>query len=291
MKIGISACSNGHLPEWQDQITELEQVFDNMNIETALSPHIMRTIDEYSGTDKERAEDLMKFYTDDAIDAIYDISGGDLANGVLKYLDYDAIAKTDKTFWGYSDLTTVINAIYTMTGKPGVLYQIKNIIWSCGDVQKQRFSDYISGKNNDLFDIKYSFLQGNDMQGVVVGGNIRCFTKLAGTRYWPDMNGKILLLEALGGESGQIGTLFNQLDDIGVFDQISGVLLGTFTNYEKAGPSLTVYDFLKMHISEELPVACTRDIGHGHDAKAIMIGKEYSIHADTHNGETFDVYP
>ena len=27
MKIGISACSNGHLPEWQDQITELEQVF------------------------------------------------------------------------------------------------------------------------------------------------------------------------------------------------------------------------------------------------------------------------
>ena len=120
MKIGISACSNGHLPEWQDQITELEQVLSNMNIETALSPHIMRTIDEYSGTDKERAEDLMKFYADDAIDAIYDISGGDLANGVLKYLDYDAIAKTDKTFWGYSDLTTVINAIYTMTGKQGV---------------------------------------------------------------------------------------------------------------------------------------------------------------------------
>ena len=65
-------------------------------------------------------------------------------------------------------------------------------------------------------------------------------------------------------------------------NQISGVLLGTFTGYEKAGPSLTVYDLLKMHISEVLPVACTRDIGHGHDAKAIMIGKEYSIHADTH---------
>ncbi len=55
MKVGISACSNGHLPEWQDQITELEQILNNMNIETALSPHIIRTIDEYSGTDKERA--------------------------------------------------------------------------------------------------------------------------------------------------------------------------------------------------------------------------------------------
>ena len=85
MKIGISACSNGHLPEWQDQITELEQVLDNMNIETALSTHIMRTIDEYSGTDKERAEDFMKFYTDDAIDAIYDISGKNYDLFDLKY--------------------------------------------------------------------------------------------------------------------------------------------------------------------------------------------------------------
>jgi muramoyltetrapeptide carboxypeptidase LdcA involved in peptidoglycan recycling len=277
MKVGISACSNGHLPEWRNQISELEKVLKDMNIETVISPHIMRTVDEYSGTDKERAEDLMRFYTDDEIDAIYDISGGDLANGVLKYLDYDTIAKADKTFWGYSDLTTVINAIYTMTGKPGVLYQVKNMVWSCADKQRKRFSDYIAEKNNDLFDIDYSFLQGNSMKGVIVGGNVRCFAKLAGTRYWPDMNGKILLLESLGGESGQIGTLFNQLDDIGVFDMVSGVLLGTFTNYEKAGLTLSVYDLLKTHISDVLPVACTRDIGHGHDAKAIIIGKEYFL--------------
>jgi len=275
MKVGISACSNGHLPEWQDQIKLLENVLDSMNIEAVLSPHIIRTVDEYSGTDKERAEDLMKFYTDDEIDAIYDISGGDLANGVLKYLDFDTIAKSDKSFWGYSDLTTIINAIYKKTGKTGVLYQVKNMIWSCADIQRQRFLDYISGNNNDLFNIEYSFLQGRQMKGIVIGGNIRCFTKLAGTKYWPDMKGKILLLESLGGESGQIATLFNQLDDIGVFDQVSGVLLGTFTNYEKAELTLSVYDILKMHVSDKLPVACTRDIGHGHNSKAIMIGKEY----------------
>ena len=86
------------------------------------------------------------------------------------------------------------------------------------------------------------------------------------------MTGKILLLESLGGESGQIATLLNQLDDIGVFKQISGVLLGTFTNYEKAGLKLSVYDLLKMHISESMPVACTKEIGHGNDSKAIKIG-------------------
>jgi len=275
MKIGLSACSSGHMPEWEGQIKELVDVLRDIGIEAIPAQHIMRTVDDFSGTDSERAADLMSFYMDEEIDAIYDISGGDLANGVLKYLDYGVISKSDKTFWGYSDLTTIINAIYTMTGKSSVLYQVKNLTWSSTDVQKKRFSDYIAGKNNELFDIDYNFLQEKFMKGVVVGGNIRCFTKLAGTKFFPDMDGKILLLESLGGESGQIATLFSQLDEMGVFDKVAGVLLGTFTNYEKAGLTMSVYDLLKMHISEELPVASTRDIGHGHDAKAVVIGKEY----------------
>lgn len=277
MKVGLSACSNGHMPEWEGQITELKEVFKSMDIDSVCVPHIIRTADDFSGTDEERAADIMNLYKDEEIDAVYDISGGDLANGVLKFLDFDVIAKSNKSFWGYSDLTTVINAIYTMTGEPSVLYQVKNMIWSCAELQRQRFSDYLAGRNNDLFDINYNFLQGESMKGIVVGGNIRCFTKLAGTRFLPDMKGKILLLEALGGESGQIATLFAQLDEMGVFDQVAGVLLGTFTNYEKAGLTMSVFDLLKMHISKDLPVACTREIGHGHDSKAIVIGKEYSF--------------
>ncbi len=34
--------------------------------------------------------------------------------------------------------------------------------------------------------------------------------------------------------------------------------------HEKAKLKLTVYDLLKMHISDNLPVAYTGDIGHGH---------------------------
>ena len=278
MKVGLSACSSGHMPEWLDSITELVETLDKMGVEAKKAPHILRTIDEYSGTDKERAEDLMNFYRDDEVQAIYDISGGDLANGVLRFLDFDLIAGSDKTFWGYSDLTTVINAIYTMTGKSSVLYQIKNIIWSEAQMQQKRFEDYVNGRNKDLFDIKYNFLQGKSMEGTIVGGNIRCFCKLAGTKYWPDMKGKILLLESLNGGSGQIGTLLNQLDDIGVFQQVSGVLLGTFTGYEKAELEMSVFDILKMHISDDLSVAATTEIGHGHDSKAICIGEKYFFH-------------
>ena len=64
------------------------------------------------------------------------------------------------------------------------------------------------------------------------------------------------------------------MEQMGVFDQINGVLLGTFMNFENAHLELTVYDLLKMHINTSLPVAATKEIGHGHDSKAIVIGKE-----------------
>ena len=278
MKVGIVACSNGQRKEWKEQNEQLVDVLNIMGIETVPSPHIMSKTDEFSGTDEERAADLMKFWTDDSIDAIYDISGGDLANGILKYLDYDLIAKSDKMFWGYSDLTTVINAIFAMTGKSSVLYQIKNMVYSKSDLQQKRFSSYLSGKESELLDFNYDFIQGNQMEGIIVGGNIRCLLKLAGTKYWPDVNDKILLLESLGGESGQIATLFSQLEHMGVFDQVDGVLLGTFTEYEKADLELSVFDLLKMHINSTLPVARTREIGHGNDSKAIIIGKNILLH-------------
>ena len=278
MKVGIVACSNGQRKEWKEQNEQLVDILDKVGIEAVLSPHIMSKTDEFSGTDEERAADLMKFWTDDSIDAIYDISGGDLANGVLKYLDYALIARSDKMFWGYSDLTTVMNAIFAMTGKSSVLYQIKNMVYSEADLQQKRFSSYLSGKESELLDFNYDFIQGNQMEGIIVGGNIRCLLKLAGTEYWPDVNDKILLLESLGGESGQIAALFSQLEHMGVFDQVAGVLLGTFTEYEKADLEFSVFDLLKMHINDTLPVASTREIGHGNDSKAIIIGKSLLLH-------------
>ena len=275
MKVGLTVCSNGQDPGRKKQIMDLIRVFESLGIEAVPSDHIYIIEDAFSAPDRVRAQELMAFYRDPSIDAIYDISGGDLANGVLPYLDYDLIASSGKTFWGYSDLTCVINAIYAKTGKPSVLYQVRNLVWADAALQRRRFSAYLSGDDGPLFDISCRFLRGSQMEGILLGGNIRCFLKLAGTGYWPDLKGKILLLESLGGESGQIAALFNQLDQIGAFEQVSGILLGTFTAYQKAGLSLSLYDLLRPHIPEELPVAVTAEIGHGTDARAARIGGLY----------------
>lgn len=123
MKVGIVSCSNGQQPEQTGKINQLIAALSRMGIGCVQSGHLYAKDGIFSGTAKERAKDLMEFYRDSHIDAIYDISGGDVANEVLGYLDYGTIAESGKMLWGYSDLTTVINAVYAKTGKPSVLYQ------------------------------------------------------------------------------------------------------------------------------------------------------------------------
>ena len=75
MRVGISACSDGQFIEWKKQNEELKAFIGELGIEAVFAEHIYAKKDSFSGTDKERAEDLMSFYKDDSIEAIYDISG------------------------------------------------------------------------------------------------------------------------------------------------------------------------------------------------------------------------
>lgn len=94
----------------------------------------------------------------------------------------------------------------------------------------------------------------------------------------PNFQNKILLLEAFGGDAALMTTFFNQLKQMGVFSQINGILLGTFTKMEELNIEPTVQSILKSVINnEKLPIAKTKDIGHGTDSKCIAIGKFISL--------------
>ena len=124
-KAGIVCCSNGQRVNYAEKIRALEETLRIIGIEAVFSPYIYERENVYSATAIERAKALMDFYQNDEITEIFDISGGDIANGILPYLDYSVIANSTKRFWGYSDLTTIINAIYAKTKKVSVLYQVR----------------------------------------------------------------------------------------------------------------------------------------------------------------------
>jgi len=115
------------------------------------------------------------------------------------------------------------------------------------------------------------------MQGVVVGGNIRCFLKLAGTEYMPDLTDKILLLESYSGTNAKMETYLCQLQQLGAFEKCVGILLGTFTEMDEKECVPSIVELMQKMVGKNMPIAVTKDIGHGTDAKAIVIGKEYVL--------------
>lgn len=271
--VGIVACSNGQKTEYKNQNLELFDYLESIESKVVPSNFIYEKDGVFSGTGIERAGELMRMFNNPEIEEIYDISGGDLANQILDDLDYTAIKKSRAIFWGYSDLTTIINAIYSQTGKCSVLYQVRHLV--CGNyVEKQR---YRFENRNELFNPSFIMVQGRSMEGVVVGGNIRCFLKLAGTKYFPDLRYKLLLLEAYGGEVPQMTTYLAQLRQIGAFDQINGILLGTFTKMEENKCEPDIVTLVKEFAGNSIPIAITKEIGHGSDSKAILFGESLKL--------------
>lgn len=274
-KIALVVCSNGKNIEDEDRLQKLEDILVEMNLVPIFSKYIYKDKFGRGAKAQVRAEELMSFYKNKEIKAIFDISGGDIANEILEYLDYDVIKRNYKPFFGYSDLTTVLNALVSKTNEINYLYQILNIIEN--EEIRTNFENTFMKNEQTLFDVKWRFLQGSSIEGEVIGGNIRCFLKLVGTRYFPEVKNKVLFIEGLGTSIEGLVTHLAQLKQIGVFDIISGLLIGTFTKIEKDISEEELFKLVKEYIPEHLPVVKTSEVGHANNSKALKIGEKIYI--------------
>lgn len=275
MKAALVACSDPMLLYQQDDIERLKMLLEKEGIEVVASPYLFERFEKLSV--KNKADDLMGYFRDSEMHFIFDVSGGDIANSVLTELDYDIIRESRASFYGYSDLTTILNAFYTQTGRETINFQVRNLLYENAEAERVYFREHILPDNVSEKDLDCQFLRGDAMSGRVLGGNIRCFLKLAGTPFWPDLNGAILLLEACSGGVMKMTTYLHQLKQIGVFEQISGILLGTFTEMEDKQLTPTIEELVQTIVPRTLPIATTRYVGHGTDARAIVIGREYTL--------------
>ena len=271
-KAALTACSNLLADKRRDDIDKLQSILEAEGLEVEASPCLFGCGGYTSG--REKAEILNGLFRDPEMAFIFDVSGGDLANTVLPYLDYDAVRASRALFFGYSDLTTVMNAIYARAGKETVNWQVRNLVYDHAPEQLSLLREHILTDNLSPDLLEVQFLRGSRMRGRILGGNIRCFLKLAGTPYWPDLRGAILLLEALGSGPELTVTALQQYRQMGVFDQVQGIVLGTFTRMEEEGNGDLLRELVLEMTPPDLPVAQTRYIGHGTDARAVLIGRE-----------------
>lgn len=87
-KIGITACSNPMHPSFSVDLARLCQILRELGFDPVLSPCLYDNGSGFSGTGAERADAFMNLYCDPEITDIFDVSGGDMANEVLPYLDF-----------------------------------------------------------------------------------------------------------------------------------------------------------------------------------------------------------
>ncbi|MFC1696930.1 LD-carboxypeptidase [Nanoarchaeota archaeon] len=239
--------SNEHKQKFlKDAIKVLEEKF-KLKVKIGKSYTLKDKYGVSAGSPQERAEDINGMFKNPEIKMIWCAQGGHTANQVLDYLDFELIKNNPKIFSGLSDITVLINALNSMTGLvtfhgPDPKVGEENSYFTSEYSQDQFKERFIGGKIGDVkknldtdskFKSNWKCIREGKAKGRIIGSHLGCFLKLAGTKYFPDVDGAILLLEACTIDIRKALFQLTQLKQMGVFDKISGIVIGYVLGFEK----------------------------------------------------------
>src|SRR5438445_6684013 len=88
-------------------IDESISVIEKFGFKPKLAPNARKRWGFLAGSDRERAGDLMKMFSDRKVNAILCLRGGYGTARLLPLLDYGVIRASPKIFIGYSDITSL----------------------------------------------------------------------------------------------------------------------------------------------------------------------------------------
>lgn len=203
----------------------------SQSVSKALSPH-------QAGSLEERLLDFHTMFADKEIKGIFCTTGGYISIQLLPFIDWNVIKKNPKVFVGYSDITVLLNAIYSKTGL--ITFHGPMIEWlDRGDTRSGRYTIknlknvLMKGAIGKMFPFtEWRVLKSGRATGVLIGGNFNIFTSILGTHYLPKCEGKILFLEEVDETIEGLDNYFWRLRASGVFKKIQGLIIGKITNVQ-----------------------------------------------------------
>jgi len=276
-KAGIVSPSGPVRDNEREQFSRGVRYLEELGLKVQCGRHL------FSGTPREKAEDINSMFKDPSVKAIISSRGGDTANSCLEYLDWNIIKNKPKIFMGRSDITVLLNAIYAKTGL--ITFHGNDIIHGLGKepvkYDKKEFTErLILGKTgivNNPFEKKT--VRKGRAEGKLIGGNLRCFLKLAGTPYFPDMTGSVIFLESLDITPEKCEYMFWQLKHMGVFEEIRGVIIGHIYGLQVKNPHLIQMEEMLLNITEEydFPILKVNNFGHNCPNTVLPVGAEIRL--------------
>jgi muramoyltetrapeptide carboxypeptidase len=284
--IGVVAPSDPVFPDQEDKLQMGIDYFENLGFKVKLGAHIRANSLGYAATPQQKAHDINVMFADPNICAIICAQGGDTANAPLSLLDWESIQKNPKIFLGLSDITVLLNAI---THKTGLLtFHGNDILWGFGnELAEYEHSEFLrvlieGGIGPIPLNQPRMRVRSGQATGRLLGGNLRCLLKLAGTPYWPDFSGAILFMEAFQISQSACHTAILQMQHIGVFDQICGVIVGyIYSMQHNDGPRPHMEDILlDLTQGYQFPILKMNDFGHNCPNTILPVGGQVFMDAD-----------
>ena len=263
-----------------------------------------------SGSIAERVDELNTLIRNPEVKCIMSTVGGMNSNSLLPYIDYAELVKNPKIIIGYSDMTAILLGIYAKTGL--VTYYGPALVATFGelppysDISFGYFSDIMVSPAGPPFTLptpsfwtdefipweeqsaakaqnenKLITVNPGTAQGRIIGGNLNTMEGFWGSPYMPEIReGDILFIEDGFHTIATIERSFSLLKLNGVFDKISGVVLGKHEQFKDSQTGRKPYEVLLEVIGNpKFPILADFDCSHTHPMLSLPLGCSVKLDA------------
>ncbi|WP_270343322.1 S66 family peptidase [Bacillus mobilis] len=263
-----------------------------------------------SGSIQERAEELNALIRNPNVSCIMSTIGGMNSNSLLPYIDYNAFQNNPKIMIGYSDATALLLGIYAKTGIPTFYgpalipsfgefepfvdytynyfaetllhdqvlpYNIKQpLFWSDEFINWEMKTEEKERRHNSWISVT-----NGQATGRIIGGNLNTIEGIWGSPYMPSIqDGDILFIEDSSKNAATIERSFSFLKINGVFDKVSGILLGKHEQFDDCGTNRKPYEILlEVLQNQSIPLLADFDCCHTHPMITMPIGLQVNMDA------------
>lgn len=239
-----------------------------------LSKNILDTNRYLAGNDKDKVEELEKFFLDPKIDIIMAVRGGYGAIRLIDKIDYNILKNHPKIFTGFSDVTALLLMIYKKTGMVTYhgLMATPDFGFDC-EIDEFSFRQFQAAINDEELN-----LEGNKIyrdgaaEGIIWGGNLATLVSLCGIDFIPNED-FIFFAEDLNEPVYKIDKMFTQLFNIKEFKKYcKGIVLGDFLD---CGNEKWLEEFfVELSGIHQIPIVGGFKITHNRKKITIPIGKK-----------------
>ena len=266
-----------------ESLQQSVQTLERLGYRVQIGGNVYKNTYGYLASEQERADDFNAMVADKNVKMIL-FGGGEGGNEILPLLNYKQMIDNPKIYCSFSDGTTILNAIRSMTclttyyGQgPGMFNDLRYYDYA------QFIAHFVEGAPKEFVkNSTWLTLNGGVCEGELIGGYTRNFALLFGSKYFSYNNKQkyILFLEDHEKFSNvaKVSSFISHIEQNDFIENVAGVIFGHYSEILNDDLLHRIERFGKKH---NVPAIYCDDFGHGVNHAILPLGCNAKLNADT----------